>query len=911
MALESSSNTITVDHLKSALHGVEILDNRAKTIILGFFKEVSIESKALFIEENITTAKEASKINYSDELKAFKEHMESHGYQLGDRIAKLVIKVENQLSLMREQITTLKETLENNIFDQNVAIEAIADAIVESKYRDNSDKPKGIFFFLGPPATGKTYLASILSDALGSEYAFKKFDMTQYTDNDSGGGLFGIPEEYKGAREGALTSFVKKNSKSIIVLDEIEKAHSAVMSNFLEVLSIGSTTDVYTEKKVDFQETMLIFTSNLGKELYSNQRFVNEMQENTSKAQSTIIEAISREKKSQDGSIVPAITPEMLSRLSSGAIILFNKLALDSFVKIARNEIIKTYELFEKTFGVKIEFIDMDHIITLLVLSFAPIFDARRIKANISRLIFDRITDYIIQNSSDISKVIIVLNSDSKKQIRTMAMNQSKNDNEKLLHLLFRKNETIHYSAVDHEDNGVLRIEFSDVKQKKLPKPVDFSGEGALTFEIPEVNFENDVAGHHDAKARLLEVSKILINAFESKTFCAKPPRGMLMYGPPGTGKTLLAKAFANEAGFPFISTTGTEIMNPAFMKTVFKRAREYAPSIIFIDEMDGVGRRNGSYKDELINQLLTEINGFSDQDDEQVFIIAATNFKEKIDPALLRSGRIDLHVKIDYLDKGARAWFIDRILKHPLEGDVDRDKLVLYTASMTGADLAKVEREVTLYAIRNDLNAITEQIIIEQINTIKYGERIKKASIEELMEETAYHEAGHAVLSKVLMPHIEIEQITVVPRRNALGFVSYNQESKIGNLTREEIKNKICVAFAGRLAQKHQCGESGIDSGASSDLAQASNYAYHAIAVLGMDEVVGYINTPSVKKSFDVDILQEKVQTRVQTWMMEAKEKTEKLIEQYWDEIDTLAKRLIENEIVHEDELNTILQEK
>ena len=807
-----------------------------------------------------------------------------------------------QLQKLRENIKQLKQNLETEIYSQDEAIEAVCDKIVESYYAINTNQPKSIFFFLGPPATGKSMLAKALSKYLDGYEKCRIFDMTQYTSANQGFGLFGLTEGYNNAKEGQLTSYVKKYPKSIIVFDEIEKAHPQVLSNFLLLLSSGEIKDEYSEEIIDFRKTILIFTSNLGSELYNNQSFIDMMKKDSQSAQNSIIEAISRETKIVDGKEVKALTPEILSRLSQGSIVLFKKLSLEALVNISKNKLLKVQERFEKEFGLELIYDGFDKVVTLLTLSFSPFVDPRRIKSHIHLLIFDRITDFLREDDKMYNSIKISIDNDSKNFIEKNILTLSKNQQDKYLHSLFRKNETISYEYEILSDNEIIKLNFKNVKKKKIPKSKDFAGESALVFEVPDISFD-DIAGHKKAKERLKEAISVLKNPNKLRKFFVEVPKGMLLYGPPGTGKTMLAKAFANEAGMPFISTTGSDLYDIKLLKDIFKKAKEYAPSIVFIDEVDAIGRRDGSSNDIIINKLLTELNGFSDNLEENIFIIMATNLKEKIDPAILRSGRIDLHIKIDHLDKEARKFFIDKILKKPTKGKFDIDKLLIYTAGMTGADLQKVSRESSLYVLRNKLDAITQDILIEQINTIKYGERITHSSLDRVVSSTAIHESGHAVLSMVLMPEVKIEQITVTPRNDALGFVSYNNEDNINNLTKDDIKNKLCIAFAGREAQLKKYGDIGYDSGASSDLLAATNYAYSAIAYLGMGENCGYINVQQHEKLFA-----KKIEDEVDLWLEEAQEKTKKLIEKYWDKITALANLLEKQEIVSESELKKLM---
>jgi len=217
------------------------------------------------------------------------------------------------------------------------------------------------------------------------------------------------------------------------------------------------------------------------------------------------------------------------------------------------------------------------------------------------------------------------------------------------------------------------------------------------------------------------------------------------------------------------------------------------------------------------------------------------------------------------------------------------------------------------LNVIEQGKDKITEEILIEQINIIKYGHKIEKQMVKNLEEElkmTAYHEAAHAVLSLVLLPHIKIEQVTIAPRSKMLGFVSYNAEDQLSNVTKEELFNDVCVLLAGRIAKAKKAGSEHMDSGAVNDLSQASLQVYAAITNLGMDKELGYINIDSINL-LDNYFLSQQIEKRFLHWIDTAKKHTEKLVNKYWNKIETLALKLIEQEIVESDELSKIIGDK
>jgi ATP-dependent Zn protease len=307
-----------------------------------------------------------------------------------------------------------------------------------------------------------------------------------------------------------------------------------------------------------------------------------------------------------------------------------------------------------------------------------------------------------------------------------------------------------------------------------------------------------------------------------------------------------------------------------------------------------------------IINKLLAKINGFKDEED--IFVIAATNYPERIDPAILRSGRIDLKFEIKALDKKARRYFIEKIINHyKTKGKFDIDKLVVYTTGMNGADLEKVKREVGLEMIRSGKEYLDEALLIEMINTIKYGEKIEDVDITKTLESTAIHEAGHAVISKLLRPELKIEQITITPRDKALGFVAYNNEDNYKNLSKEDIKKELQILLAGRFAQIKKYGMEGIDSGARNDLEKATNLAYIAITEYGMDEELGNVNLNSVN---DLKIsLDGRIRDRVLVWLKEAEDNVKKLIDENWSKIEKVANTLLDKETLDENEFLELIK--
>ena len=831
-----------------------------------------------------------------------------------------------------------KEELSKELFGQEQAINTVANSMKNTIKDDKG--PKATYLFLGSPATGKTFLAELMSKHL-PKYKIMKFDMTQYH-QQNGGELYGYPTGWKGFGVGQLTGFVHRNPKAVIVLDAFEKCDNIIQNNLLSIFEGGRMRDacgwdkvtdepcnedpdiIYSDENatywVDFTETLFIITTSLGKELYLDYRFKDLVKKDYIQAESMILEAIKREKKrdSRSGGLQEAIVPELVSRFSKANIILFNKLEYKAFEKITKQVFLTYKDDFYAQY--KIEFIvanNFDNFLKVQMLNFAPELDARRLKEKVSTIFFNRITEYIQNSDKPLKNFKQIQVSLSKECIKFI--NDRVNpliEDETLVKELFRKNTTLDIKDSITEKNGVITYKVISCKFMQVIRIKDFSEDG-LVFDIPKVSF-SDIAGHHKAKERLREVINFFKEPKRLESFNIEPPKGMLLYGPPGTGKTMLAKAFAKEAELPFISVTGLELLQPDKTKQIFAKAKEYAPAIIFIDEIDTIGKRgNANGKEIAINKLLSEMDGFSARKGEDIFVIAATNYKENIDSAIIRPGRVEIHIEINNLDKDARKYFLDSIIeKKPTSGDFDMNKLLMYTAGFTGAQLELLGKEASFYCLRHSLPAITQDILIDQLNNIKYGERHSYLSPEEMFQETAIYQAGRTVISKILMPHIHIEYVSLTPTDNNAHFVSQNYNDIQDNMTVKDFKYKICVSLAGRTSQIKLFGAiDGIDTGASNDLQQATRDAYAAIAHYGMDQEVGYININGVvdakensSNGKETKHYHEKIDIALEKWMIEGQKNTTDLVNKHWNIIEKLSKLLFEKEIIYADELDEIL---
>ncbi len=378
-----------------------------------------------------------------------------------------------------------------------------------------------------------------------------------------------------------------------------------------------------------------------------------------------------------------------------------------------------------------------------------------------------------------------------------------------------------------------------------------------LTDNVPKVTFD-DVAGVDEAKQELSEIVEFLKNAKKFQALGAKIPKGVLLLGPPGCGKTMLSRAIAGEAGVPFFHISGSDFVEmfvgvgASRVRDLFDTAKSHRPSLIFIDEIDAVGRQRGAglggghdEREQTLNQLLVEMDGFDPN--SGVILIAATNRPDVLDPALLRPGRFDRRVVVDAPDnRGRREIFRVHLRGKPLDFDAneaDREKaiegLAQRTPGFTGADIANLVNEAALLAARHDKTRISLVEFAESIDRVLMGpQRRSRVMTEAVRRRTAYHEAGHAIVGEMLEDADPVTKISILPRGMALGYTLSLPTEDRYNRTQSEIEDKIAMALAGRVAEMLVFGD--MDTGASSDLDHVTDLARSMVCEYGMSESLG-----------------------------------------------------------------------
>ena len=366
----------------------------------------------------------------------------------------------------------------------------------------------------------------------------------------------------------------------------------------------------------------------------------------------------------------------------------------------------------------------------------------------------------------------------------------------------------------------------------------------------------SDVAGISGAKLELTEVVDFLKNPDRFTAVGAKIPKGVLLVGPPGTGKTLLAKAVAGEAGVPFFSISGSEFVEmfvgvgASRVRDLFEQAKKNAPCIVFIDEIDAVGRQRGAglgggndEREQTLNQLLTEMDGF--EGNTGIIIVAATNRPDVLDAALMRPGRFDRQVTVDRPDYAGRLQILGVHARgKTLSKDVDLDKVARRTPGYTGADLANLLNEAAILAARRELTEVSNDEISDAIERVMAGpEKKDRAMSVRRARLVAYHEAGHALVGALMPDYDPVQKISIIPRGNAGGltfFTPSEERMESGLYSRAYLQNQMAVALGGRVAEEIVFGEDEVTTGASNDLQQVANTARQMITRFGMSDGIG-----------------------------------------------------------------------
>lgn len=443
-----------------------------------------------------------------------------------------------------------------------------------------------------------------------------------------------------------------------------------------------------------------------------------------------------------------------------------------------------------------------------------------------------------------------------------------------------------------------------------------------------------DVAGCDEAKEEVEELVDFLRDPTKFQRLGGTIPRGVLMVGPPGTGKTLLAKSIAGEAKVPFFSISGSDFVEmfvgvgASRVRDMFEQAKKQAPCIIFIDEIDAVGRSRGvgmgggnDEREQTLNQLLVEMDGF--EANEGIIVIAATNRPDVLDPALLRPGRFDRQVVVPLPDIRGREHILNvHLRKVPLADDVKPSLIARGTPGFSGADLANLVNEAALFAARRNKRLVgMEELELAKDKIMMGAERRSMVMTEKEKLNTAYHESGHAIIGLVMPEHDPVYKVTIIPRGRALGVTMFLPEQDRYSLSRQQIISQICSLFGGRIAEEMTLGPNGVTTGASNDIKRATELAHNMVAKWGLSEEMGpimydedeshqFLGAPGqgggkLKSGETISRLDKEVRKVIDGCYAQAKQ----ILEENRDKLDAMADALMKYETIDSTQLKDIME--
>ncbi|HOU54633.1 MAG TPA: AAA family ATPase [Myxococcota bacterium] len=961
------------------------------------------------------------------------------------------------------------------VLGQDQAIRMLVDAWFRATLTASSQGPRGIFTFLGPPGVGKTLLAEtfaqVLGDVEGQPWGYRRFDMSTLSGPQNHEQLFGAERFYQGSRPGTLTGFVAEHPRSVILFDEIEKAHDLTILSLLALLDKGEVVDKALEKPISFRETFLVFTTNLGREFFeeANQSGILGGMSGDPAMVFDILQSARRfgapGAGQEGGEGRPALAPEFVSRLAKGGAVVFNRLELHHLLQLVRQsmdrvlgnaregsetpllprvhasdaatflflasmlptldarrtvaraesfaiEMVKRsfeecgedliraaptrydihldaspqargmLEKLEREQELRVLVVDEDPRLPPLVESLASGFpltvrqvgkaeevetELRRFRPDVAFLDlslaerddspeveaglralevlrraasqvpvylfsedperrdgFDRTLRRVLQRGGARAFLPLHLKDpnpmrqeDARARLAEVLVEVRRS---RVVQVLRRSHKTLSFETRYRWDPENARI---DATLDDLRKSVVLDAEtqtARVRFSgIPRETFAQ-VVGLTRAKRRLAQVVQWLRNPGTLAAFGLRPPRGFLLAGPPGTGKTLLARALAGEAGVPFLSLSASEMISKWIgeseerIRDLFRQARDYAPAIIFLDEIDSIARaRTGesrSWETSTLNQLLASMDGFQ-ASDQTVFVLAATNHPDVLDPALLRPGRFDEVVPVDLPDREARRVFFEMRLRELGVTDVDLEPLVEGTVGCSPAQMDRMVREAGYAVAAAGRDRITLEDLQAARRLVRFG-AAREGFVQREGEKrlTAWHEAGHALVHMRRMDGRRIDLLTIVPTEaGALGYMAPLADEESHDLTCDEVRARIEVALAGREAERIcLAGDfSQVTAGAISDLEHATRLAFSAVTRFGFDDRFGPLSLDGLPPAATKDAMT-LAQERTREWLAEGETAARALLEREKPLLEALAKALLQRETLEWPQIREVM---
>ena len=740
----------------------------------------------------------------------------------------------------------------------------------------------------GPPACGKNYVARLIGEFLQREVLI--LHMGEYAFADDIDRLVG--------RHGVLERWVADHPDGVVIFESVDKCDHTIQRAIAAIVADGAPDDIRR-----YRQCIFLFTFTLGDPAWYEKRFVDGYYKDPLLRQGKFYEALAKvAAPDEEGRAVTLFDAELLNVMSEGDLILFYALGFPELRQIAYRTTRRTLDRLDATTFRSFETPHLESLADALLLSLSPYLNAKRIAHRLPAELTDRIESLC----GDAERCILSVTRKAKAQIDEL-VRQGTDLRE---FVRFERHFRLQWSRRSTADG--VRLSVSAIEEVERPRAETRSPYAdRLSLRASDIGFD-DVAGQVRVKKEMRAILHLLQDAEGLRRFDVSLPKGLLLYGPEGVGKTMLVKAFAREAGLPYLYLRGADLFDETLVGELYARARLASPVIVVLDGVDTKGIVEGNLTPIPTGTLCDSIDRAPAEPDNFIFTVATAREREEVPEVLTRPGRIDQSVEVPELDREARRFFARKILEKPHER-IDVERIVRYMSGMNGYELERIGREASLEALKRGMKKLTEEVVIDRINTIKYGHRLEKKrfkNFEEDLKKSAWHEAAHAVVSITLLPDVQIEQVTVVPRSEALGLVSYMQDAIEANMSREEIEANIAVLLSGRVATVRKYGEAkGLETGAYADLQEATLYAYSAVAQFGMDEELRDLSIETLLQNMGGTLFKEKIERRVAHWIAKGREKAQKTVEAKWRTIERIANRLLEEEVIEGEEIRAMVK--
>lgn len=804
----------------------------------------------------------------------------------------------------------------------------------------------------GDKAWGSAEVLQAISNALAQHEGFKVLDIdcSAYRSEGEAASWTGSKTYWSGSSPGEITSFIHKNPKAIIALHNVDETLASVMATLRPALLTGEMVDHHgldepddwerelrpganpkrrhQPTPVNCRQALFLASASHGTAWLMHPDATTILGDTTAQQNANLIQALGQATREHRGEATPLFDVRVLAQLAHHHHVL-KPLPWPVLQAQAQTAMAAALAHAKQAMGMDIHWADASKTSDLATLVLchqgSSLALAHTQPGAIARTLFkpmqaSHFATQESQPSAPHTAKPLTLGLDNTAQADWARIQQQLGPDP--MAMLRRKNQFVDFLLTpgDTDANPTLCWHVKHVALKTTRRLSDYSGASGLVSQVPQTTLA-DVAGQGKAKAFLSEIVGYMHNPKALAAYGIDMPRGVVLHGPPGTGKTLLARALAGQAQLPFITVTGSEMLNPDFMARVYTIAHRAEPCIIHIDEADVLGKRGQAHAhDVALNFLLAKIDGFERHNG--IFHVLTTNRPEALDPALTRPGRIDRQFEIGPLELDGRQACLKNLWPLlDLQGseqqnsqasskDSAQDRILKLTYGMTGAELAQLQREIALRLVRTANARAPLAWVLEEISRIQYGEAHASHTSEAFRHRVAVHEAGHALLHHLLWPQHPIAQLSITPRNGAAGFLAVSNEGNAKvNETPAAVRAYITVLLGGRAAEILVFGADGPSSGASSDLARATEAAWKAVAFAGLDAEFGVASMAGLMHDGKLpERLHHAAAQRAMQWVEQAGRDALRSLHIHRDALDALVSALLTHETLDGPEVTQLI---